>query len=317
MRKKSKIFLAAVPVIILLVMVSCYFLFPGSVYKILRNMERHAAGLKQKNIEIGRLHIEYLEGGKGDVLMLLHGFGGNKDNWTRVAKYLTPHFRVIAPDLPGFGESSRDMEAEYTYVAQVERLHEFMKALEVERFHLGGNSMGGNIAGSYAAKYANEIKSLWLLATGGIISPQPSELSQRLTSGDRNPLVVASTEEYDQLLDFIFVKRPPIPGAIKRHLAQEAIDHRSLNQIIFKQITSTDAENVVPLEVLLKNAKTKTLILWGDSDKVLHMSGAQVLASVMPNAKSVIMKHVGHVPMVEKPEESADIYLKFLGRKKS
>ena len=315
MSRTTKKLLVAVPVIILLVLIACYFLFPGSIYKVLRNMERSAAGLEQKSIEVGNLHIEYLEGGKGEVLLLLHGFGGNKDNWTRIAKYLTPHFKVIAPDLPGFGESSSDKEAKYTYAAQVDRIHEFMKALEVGRFHLGGNSMGGNIAGNYTAKYEPEISSLWLIATGGIISPQPSELSQKLKSGDRNPLVVENAEEYDQLLDFIFVQKPPIPGAIKRHLVQEAIEHRPLNQIIFKQITSTDTENFVPLEVLLKGAQTKTLILWGDNDRVLHMSGAKVLELVMPNAKSVIMKNVGHVPMVERPEESANIFLNFLGVK--
>jgi abhydrolase domain-containing protein 6 len=317
MSRTTKRLLVAVPVIIILALISCYLLFPGATFKILRNIERSKAGLEQKGMEVGKLHIEYLEGGKGEVLLLLHGFGGNKDNWTRVAKYLTPHFKVIAPDLPGFGESSSDKEATYTYAAQVDRIHEFMKALEVSLFHLGGNSMGGNIAGNYTAKYENEISSLWLIATGGIVSPQPSELSQKLKSGDRNPLIVENAEEYDQLLDFIFVKSPPIPSAIKRHLVQEAIDHRPLNQIIFKQITSIDPDNFIPLEVLLKDAQTKTLILWGDNDRVLHMSGAKVLESVMPNSKSVIMKNVGHVPMVEKPEESANIFLKFLEKKES
>ncbi len=74
-------------------------------------------------------------------------------------------------------------------------------------------------------------------------------------------------------------------------------------------IGSVDPDNLVPLEILLKNAQTRTLILWGDNDRVLHMSGAKVLESAMPNAKSVVMKNVGHVPMVEKPEEST--YFKF------
>lgn len=317
MSRTTKRLLVAVPVIIILVLISCYFLFPGAIFKTLVKMERNAAGLEQRSIEVGNLHIEYLEGGNGEVLVLLHGFGGNKDNWTRVAKYLTPHFRVIAPDLPGFGESSSDMGASYTYAAQVDRLHEFIRALELGVFHLAGNSMGGNIAGNYTAKFSDEISSLWLIATSGILSSQPSELSQRLKSGDRNPLIVENTEEYDQLLDFIFVNKPPIPGAIKRHLTQEAIDHRPLNEIIFKQITSTDIDNFVPLEVLLKNAQTKTLILWGDNDRVLHMSGAKILESVMPNAKSVIMKNIGHVPMVEKPQESANIFLNFIGKKDS
>jgi pimeloyl-ACP methyl ester carboxylesterase len=136
-----------------------------------------------------------------------------------------------------------------------------------------------------------------------------------LKSGDRNPLVAGNSEEYDQLLDFVFVKKPTIPGSLKRHLVEEAIKNRPLNQKIYKQIKSTDPKNFVPLEVLLKDNQTKTLILWGDKDRVLHMSGAKKLESVMPNAKSVIMKDIGHVPMVEKPEDSANIFLNFLGKK--
>ena len=315
MSKKTIKILVAIPAVILLILTALYFLFPGTVFRILLNSERKSAGLEQKSIDVDNVHYAYLEGGKGEVLLLLHGFGGNKDNWTRIAKYLTPYFRVIAPDLPGFGESSRDKDATYTYTAQVNRLHNFIKALGIRKFLIGGNSMGGNIAGNYTARFEDEIICLWLIATGGVISPQPSELSQMLKSGDRNPLVAGNAEEYDQLLDFVFVKKPVIPGAIKRYLVEEAISHRPLNQIIYKQITSANTDNFIPLEVLLKGTQTKTLILWGDKDRVLHMSAAKTLESVMPNAKSIIMENVGHVPMVEKPEDSANIFLSFLGKK--
>ena len=278
MSKTSIKIIVAIPAVVLLVLITLYFLFPGTVFRVLLNSERRSAGLEQKSIDVGNVHFEYLEGGKGEVLLLLHGFGGNKDNWTRIAQYLTPYYRVIAPDLPGFGESSRDKNATYSYTAQVNRLHKFINALGIRKFLIGGNSMGGNIAGIYTARFENE-------------------------------------EEYDRLLDFVFVKRPTIPGAIKRYLVEEAISHRPLNQIIYKQIASTDTKNFVPLEILLKDNQVKTLILWGDKDRVLHMSAAKNLESAMPNAKSVIMKDVGHVPMVEKPEDSADIFLRFLGKK--
>ena len=100
-----------------------YHLFPGVVFKVLRNMERGVAGLDQRSLDVGKLHMEYLEGGQGDILVLRHGFGGDKDNWTRVAKYLTPHFRVVMPDLPGFGDSTKDPDAHYTIFDQVKRLH--------------------------------------------------------------------------------------------------------------------------------------------------------------------------------------------------
>jgi abhydrolase domain-containing protein 6 len=131
MKMRSNSILIAVTGIILLVLFSLYFIFPGILYKTVIARERSKAGLVQISIDIGEWHIEYLEGGQGDVLMVLHGFGGDKDNWTRLARFLTPYFRVIAPDLPGFGESSRHFKAIYTYAAQVDRMHRFKGALGI------------------------------------------------------------------------------------------------------------------------------------------------------------------------------------------
>ena len=109
---KKKIFII-VPFLILLGLAGVYFLFPGTVFNLLLKAERSVAGLKQHRIDVKGQHFAYLEGGTGDVVVLLHGFGANKDNWTRMARYLTPHFRVIAPDLTGFGESSPDPGDDY------------------------------------------------------------------------------------------------------------------------------------------------------------------------------------------------------------
>jgi len=313
MKMRSNRILIAVTGIILLVLFSMYFIFPGILYKTIITRERSKAGLVQKSIDVGQWHIKYLEGGQGDVLLLLHGFGGDKDNWTRMARFLTPYFRVIAPDLPGFGESSRHFKAMYTYAAQVDRLHRFTGALGIGKFHLAGNSMGGAIAGTYAARHENELISLWLIAPAGIKSAQKSELHQRLESDEPNPLVVGSAKDYDRLMDFVFVKTPYIPGTIKRYFANQAIHHSPLNKIISRQIKADD--DFTPLEESLQNSQMRTLILWGDSDRVLHVSGANVLASAMLNAKSIVMNEVGHVPMLEKPQASANIFINFQGKK--
>jgi len=115
--KMKKIFILT-PLIIILCLFGVYFLFPGVMFDLLKTAERSAAGLKQHSIYVKGLRIEYLEGGKGDALVLLHGFGANKDNWTRFGKHLTSHFRVIAPDLTGFGESSPDPGGDYTIRVQ-------------------------------------------------------------------------------------------------------------------------------------------------------------------------------------------------------
>jgi abhydrolase domain-containing protein 6 len=310
MATKIKKIVILTPLVILLCLVGFYFLFPAATFDLLRTAERSAAGLKQHSIDVKGLRIAYLEGGKGGAVVLLHGFGANKDNWTRFAGHLIPHFRVIAPDLPGFGESSPAPDADYTISAQVERVRALVRALGIKSLHLGGSSMGGNIAGAYASNYPGEVKSLLLLAPGGVASAEPSEMYRRLEEGKPNPLVAKSAEDYERLLDFVFVKRPFIPGAIKKYLMQEAIEHQPLNSKIFKQLFSS--RDVPPLEVLLNGLPVPTLIVWGAHDRVLHVSGAKILEAVMPNAKTAVMDGVGHLPMIEKPKETAGLYLNFL-----
>ena len=307
---KKKYILLLIAAAICMAVVVGYYLFPGVTFKLLLKAERSNAGLEQHGLEVEGLHIEYLEGGKGEVMLLLHGFGANKDNWTRISKHFTSNFRIIAPDLPGFGESSRRPEADYTIAAQADRVDALVRVLGLQRFHLGGSSMGGNIAGVYAARHPEKVISLWLIAPGGVVSADPSEMAKELDAGRPNPLLVENAEDYERLLDFAFVRRPFIPGPMLNELAGEALKYRSLNQKIFEQIR--ESTNSTGLEDTLNGSRIPTLIVWGDNDRILHVSGAKILKSVMPNAKLAIMKGVGHLPMIEKPEKTAEIYMGFL-----
>ena len=137
------------------------FLCQAQCLNIVKKIERKASGLEQKSVEINGINIRYLEGGSGEPLVLIHGFGANKDNWTRIGKFLTPHFHVIAPDLTGFGESSKEPDGKYTIKDQAVFLKKFIEKIGIKSFHIGGNSMGGNIAGQYADLYQNDLKSLF------------------------------------------------------------------------------------------------------------------------------------------------------------
>ena len=186
----------------------------------------------------------------------------------------------------------------------------FVNKIGINSFHLGGNSMGGNISGQYAALFQNDLKSLFLIAPGGVISSQSSEMYQMLKKGEPNPLVARNPEEYGKLLEFVFVRRPYIPSSIKGFLVKEAIKNQNINKKIFQLIK--DANLNEPMESLLKNVKVKTFILWGSKDRVLHPSGAKILGSIVKNSKVTVLEEVGHVPMIEVPEKTAKLYLEFL-----
>lgn len=168
--------------------------------------------------------------------------------------------------------------------------------------------MGGAIASLFAARYPETTLSIWLLAPGGVESAQPSEREQLIDKGV-NILVPRNLEEFDRGYDMAFVNPPFIPNFLKKYWAKRMLADRELLEKIYQDVIS----NPIPTESALTNLPTPTLILWGDQDRHLHVSGAAILESIMPNAKKIIMKNIGHAPMIENPELTARYYLEFQG----
>lgn len=304
--------LLALVAVLLLAVVAGSFLFPEKMAALAANAERGAAKLERKETDIPGFHIVYLEGGQGAPLLLIHGFGADKDNWTRVSRFLTPQFHVIAPDLPGFGESSKPEGAGYKIADQVMYLHALVQKLGLKEVSLGGNSMGGDIAASYAAHFPEEVKTLWLVAPGGVATAEPSELGQLLKAGGPNPLLARNEQDFDRVIHFVMTDPPYFPGVIKKVLSQRAAANYALHEKIFQQLRDSEA-----LEPQVTGLPTPTRILWGDHDRLLHVSGAKILAGLMPKASVTIMPGIGHLPMIEKPRESAQDYLAFRADVKS
>ncbi len=285
-----------------------YFTAPAFLYNNAMSGLRKDSKVTIKSVDIPDFKIVYAEGGTGDTVIMLHGFGGNKDNWMYIAKYFTPEYHVIIPDLPGFGDTSKPQNLKYNIMSQVERLNLFVKALKLEKFHIVGNSMGGSIAGNYAASYPEMVKSLALFDSAGVATPVKSERTLLLEKGT-NFLVVKDVKGYDKLLEMNFVKPFPIPSLIKKYLAEQAIKAGTFNDKIYSDISNNDLSN---LESRLDKITAPTLILWGDSDRVIHVSAVPVFEKKIKNSKSAIIKECGHLPMMEKPVETSKIYLDFL-----
>lgn len=295
--------------------VAAWYLWPGFSYGVLVGADRLRSGVYRAETTIDDVPVAYLEGGDGDVVLLLHGFTANKDHWTRVARFLTPHVRVIAPDLPGFGESGLVDGGDYSVDAQARRLRRFVADRGLTRFHLGGSSMGGNIAGVFAARYPEMIESLWLVAPLGVAGAQTSEVGQMVAAGEPPPLIIERPQQYEGVMDLVFETRPWIPQSVTKHLARQAAARYQHYRWVYGQIHDVgpgQSGPATPLEPLLGGATVPTLIVWGDGDRVLDVSGAKVLADEMADARVEIMQGVGHLPMLEAPEATASRYLEFI-----
>lgn len=293
-------------IICILAGIGFLYLAPEKATKLAIDMERKRSGLTLKEITLpGELHYVYLEGGQGEPLVLLHGFGGDKDNFTRVARFLTPHYRVIVPDHIGFGESSHPQDADYSAGVQAARIRTLAKALGITKLHIGGNSMGGHISMMYAALFPDEVNSLWLLDPGGIWSAPSNGLREIIVKTGENPLLARSEDEFAKIFAFVMADPPFIPRPMLNVMARERIHNYELEKRIFKEITADSAEKYVT------GLKTPTLIVFGDKDRVINPATAEVLHKLMPRSEVIIMKGLGHLPMIEQPRKSAEDYLKF------
>ncbi len=251
----------------------------------------------------------YAENGNvaGEPLLLVHGFGGNKDNFTRIADKLEG-YHLIIPDLLGFGDSSKPMTADYRSDAQAQRLHELMQAKGLtSNTHVGGNSMGGAISVAYAAKYPKEVKSLWLVDTAGFWSAGVPKSLEGATL-ENNPLLINSKEDFYKMYDFVMYKPPYVPKSVKAVFAQERLNNKELDAKILEQIVT---DNVEERAKIIAEYNIPTLVVWGEEDKVIKPETINLIKEIIPQSQVITMPKIGHVPMIEAVKQTANDYKSF------
>lgn len=269
-------------------------------------LERRISGLATRSIRVDGFDMPYLEGGTGEVLLLIHGFGGDKDNFTRIARFLTPHYRVIIPDLPGFGDATRDPKASYAMADQVARIHGFLTQLGIERLHLGGNSMGGFISAQFAVPYGHMVQSLWLLDPGGTAASHNSPTLRHYEKTGDCPLLVKRVEDFDETIRATTYKAPFLPRFARIALGRRGVADFELHTRIMRQLQDSPL-----LEQTYQPMPTPALVVWGTEDEILSPAGAASFKLLFPNAQVIMMEAIGHLPMVEAPKRSARDYLAF------
>lgn len=294
-------------------LIALYVLFPRTLYGFLRNSLRRKGKLKAKSIKVDEIVWPYLEGGAadGEPLVLLHGFGGDKDNWAIYAPQIVGKYRLIAPDLPGFGENIRDIGRDYDMVTQAARVRDFLDAMGIEKCHIGGNSMGGFVALRFALDYPERLLSMTLFNNAGVVGANESELQKEAQSG-KNPLEIHSPDDVKRMMAFVAHKPMKVPGQFRKIFYEDFAVHRELLDKIFW--TLVEDGTVKPLNDQLGQVKAPTLIIWGRHDQLIDVSCVDVLENGIPNAESVVFEDVGHIPMIENPKDTARHHLAFLAK---
>jgi len=277
------------------------------VYKTEISIERFRSGLKLKALDISDHKISYLESGKGEVILLVHGYTADKDIWIRFARLLKDEYRVVVPDLPGHGNSTANMNSNYSISSQVKYLKEFIDRLGIEKLNLVGNSMGGSISLNFTNSFQDNVKSLALFNSGGVKEPNTSEFHKLIQKGT-NPFIIKNKNDFKKLIDMSMSSPPFLPWPIKSVMYR---NYKS-NSTIFQKIYNDISNDLWETRHFLPNITIPVFILWGDNDRLIDVSCVEVFDKNIPNSQAVILENIGHCPMIENPKEAVKYYKNFL-----
>lgn len=276
-------------------------------------------------LELGHRRLFVTEAGSGDPVVLLHGGGPGAtglSNYSRNVDVLANRFRVIVPDLPGYGQSSKDIDQRDPFGDLACAIRGLLDELGIEKAHLVGNSYGGAAALRLAMDRPDKVDRLILMGPGGVGTTRalptkglktlfgyyggegPSR--EKLATFVREYLVYDGASVPDELIDLRYeasiqpevVADPPLrrpsPAAPRTLLRMDFTRDRRLAHL-----------------------RTPSLVIWGADDKVNRPAGGLSLARTMPNCDLYIAARTGHWVQWERPDLFNSLALDFLGGKEA
>jgi pimeloyl-ACP methyl ester carboxylesterase len=269
-------------------------------------------GIESKFITVQGMRTHYLEGGRGDCVVLLHSgeFGGCAElSWEFTAPALAEHFHVIAPDWLGFGKSAKLFSFDDMRGLRVHHIAQLLKELGIERAHFMGNSMGGGMLASVAAQN----RPIWpiqkmVLASAGGFAPV-NEARRILNSYD------GSREHMKRILETTLARSPLRSDEAyleRRHrLSLEPGSWECTAAARFRRpgTSARDKE-----EIDYRNITRPTLIVAGAKDPLREPGYAQALQQEIAGSELVVFEEAGHFPHIDLPERFNAAVIDFLSR---
>lgn len=246
-----------------------------------------AAKFERSLHRIGRYRIHALHCGAGAPLVLLHGLSGSSRWWRHNIPAFAERFRAHSPDLIGFGRS-RTWVAQPSIAEMAEIVQQWLDINQIERTHLIGHSMGGQIAIHLAAHAPQRVQRLVLVSSAGV----PRDLS------------------FTALTRFVAEIIPPRAWGVPSFLPTIAADALRMGPRVFVSATNHLLRDDV--RPLLARIQAPTLLIWGRLDPLTPISHGQIMAQHIKQSRLVVFDDAAHMPMVDQPARFNEETLRFL-----
>jgi len=265
-----------------------------------------------------RAHYRMQGNRDGKTIVLLHGSNSSLHTWEPWVVSLSEDNFIVTVDLPGHGLTGAVPGDDYTYGGMVKFLKEFTESVALERFILGGNSMGGGVTLAYTLAYPDDVSGLILVDAAG--ASLPAAAAEKVDY----PLAFDLAGRW--YTDWIFENVTPRSiveeglsksVSVKKIITEEAVDrywelarhpgNRRATGLRFAWYR-TEGSRDLPVEKITQ----PTLIIWGDEDSLIPVESGHAMHARMTNSSIKIFNSVGHLPMEEVPDKTATIVRGFI-----
>lgn len=253
----------------------------------------------EKKIIINGINVNYKIAGEGPAILVLHGWGGSSDSWLEAQRIIAKQgYRIIIPDFPGFGKTPPPPEP-WGVKDYSNFILNFLKKLELENIFLIGHSFGGRIAIKFAVNYPEKIKSLILCDSAGI-KPKPGPKTRiiywiaKIGNAIFTPKHLVRFKDAARNFFYIFLRN-------RDYVKANGIMKETIKKVFVEDLLSD-----------LSKIKLKTLIIWGEIDKMVPLKYAYIFKENIENSELKILPKIGHSPHLEIPKKFSEIILKFV-----
>jgi pimeloyl-ACP methyl ester carboxylesterase len=277
---------------------------------------RGSEGLRFRRVDTEVGAISTMEAGSGDPVILVHGLGATKASFLPTLAALAPSHRAIAIDLPGFGDSDKPFNAPYHAPYFARSVVALLDALELERAHIGGNSMGGRVAIELGLRAPERVDRLALLSPSlAWLRDRPWAPLLRLVDPRLGAIQPAPRKVVESIV------RRVVPGGdgwtaagvdefLRAYLTRRgrAAFYAAARNIYLDEPYGEDG-----FWTRLKALQRESLFMWGRKDTLVPIGFMKHVEKALPNARHVELE-CGHVPQVERPRETHAAIRKFLAQ---
>lgn len=256
------------------------------------------------------MKIHYCVEGSGDALLLVHGTASSLHTWQEWCNRLSKSFKIIRLDLPGFGLTGPNPSKDYSEKFYAETIEALLKHLQIEKVHIAGNSLGGNVAFHFAALYPEKTKSLILIDASGYQFGANMPLMFKLV---KNPFIgflmthISPRIMYKWNIEQIYGNPSLISENLIDRYFKLALREGNRQAMVDRMRQIKDVNST-----LIKQIEAPSLIIWGEKDEWIPLRFATQFHRDIPNSKLLIFPGAGHVPMEEIPIPTADSTLAFI-----